>query len=500
VKRKKLAFVGIAVVVTLMWPGPASGSGTTLGGYEGTAQAEVVHVQIFDPVIPLPSDPQVDLGVAYTKSATDTGPVSRATASYLWPGDVLGDGFSQLAGGNAQYPIQVNSKNPPTSDAPATNTAQLTDGNGMTTLSNDTTTKGTVTGLGIAGPNTNLLGNIGKGLGKLLGNKQTTPPTPDLPVPVAKTLAGIATVENVKSESSTTLGNKTFTASAHAAASNVELLGGLISIKGVDMSATTVSNGKKATNTGHSTIGGIGIAKQIISLDDKGLNIAGATIKLPGLPDVLANALDDIGISVKTVQTTRKVEGAGGSFTAKGLIITVDTKPLKSALSAPFGLLADIIAKLPQQAADQLGPLVNIAPKIVITVGDVSSSASAAPAYDGGSIGGGPIGAGTGGGGTGGGGTGGTGSGTGGDLGGGDTGGNLPATGNAPAGTTTNPVQAASYNLPGLGSVPRMLIVGGLILAGALGWVMRTAGGFLIGSGRNCAYGLTTGVPDLRKG
>jgi hypothetical protein len=343
-----------------------------------------------------------------------------------------------------------------------------------------------------------LLGNIGAGLGKLLGNKKTTPSLPDLPVPVGKTLAGIATVENVKSESSTTLGDKTFTASAHAVASNIELLGGLISIKGVDMSATTVSDGKKATNTGHATVGGIGIAKQIISLDDKGLNIAGATIKLPGLPDLLANALDKIGISIKTVQTTHAVDGAGGSFTAKGLVITVDTKPLKSALSAPFGILADIIARLPQQAADQLGPLVNIAPKIVITVGDVSTSASAAPAFDDGSLGGGPI---TGGGAIGGtGGTGDTGTGSGGgDLGSSGTG-NLPGGGNAPAGTSTNPVQQASYKLPGLGAVPRMLILGGLILAGALGWAMRVAGGFVIGSSRNCAYGLTTGVPDLRKG
>jgi hypothetical protein len=407
-----------------------------------------------------------------------------------------------LAGGNTNYPIQVNSKNPPTSDAPAKNTAQLTDGNGMTTSSDDTTTKGTVTGLGIAGPNTDLLGNLGAGLGQLTGGKQTTAPPSKQPVPVSSTLAGIATVQNVKSESSTTLGTKTFTASAQAAASNIELLNGLISIKGVDMTAQTVSDGKKASNTGHATIDGIGIAKQVISLDDKGLNLADSTVTLPGLPDTLSSALNQIGISIKTVQAKHTVDGAGGTFSAKGLIITVNTKPLKSALSAPFGVLADIIAKLPQQAADQLGPLVNFAPKFVITVGDVASGASASPAFDGGSLPGGTSTGGTGGGVAGGGTTGGAATGTGGGTlgGGGGTGGSAPNTGSLPAGTTTSSTQATSYKLPGLGAVPRILILGGLALAGALGWAIRAAGGFVLGGGRDCAYGLTTGVPDLRKG
>ncbi len=492
--RRKLALLGVAAIATLMWPGPASGAGTTLGGYEGFAQAEPLRIEVIDPVIPLPSDPQVDVSVGYTKSTTATGPVSRGLASYLWPGDVIGDGFNQLVGGNAQYGVQVNSKFPATTDAPATNTAQLTDGNGMTTSSNETTTKATVTGLGIAGPHTNLLGNIGKGLGQLIGNKKPTPTLPEIPVPVSKTLAGIATIENVKSESTTTLAGKTFTTSAHAAASDISLLGGLLSIKGLDMTAQTVSDGKKAVNTGHATIGSIGVADQLISIDDKGLNIAGTSIKLPGLPDTLSGALSSLGISIKTVQTSHTVDGASGTFGAQGLVITIDTKPLRSALNAPFGLLAKLIAKLPSQFADQLGPLVNLAPKFVIIVGDVHTEATASPAYTGGSTGGGPV---TGGGSTGGGtgDTGTTGAGGNGTIG---TGATTPTTPGGPVGTT-QPVQSAGYNLPGLGDVPRWLIVCGLLLAGGVGWLLRAAGGFLLG-GRTCAYGLSTGVPDLRKG
>ena len=77
------AVVGAATIGVLMWPGPAHGE-TTLGGYSGLASAQPVRIQVYEPTIPIPATPQIDGGIAYTRANTDTGPVSRALASYLW--------------------------------------------------------------------------------------------------------------------------------------------------------------------------------------------------------------------------------------------------------------------------------------------------------------------------------------------------------------------------------------------------------------------------------
>lgn len=506
-----LSLLAAGAVTVLMWPGPASAA-TSLGGYSGLAQAEPIRIQIYEPVIPIPTTPQVDGGIGYTKSTTDTGPVSRATASYFWPGDTVGDGFGQLTGHQSdKYPVQVNSRFPATADSPATNTAQLTTGNGMTTSSDETTTRATVTGLGVAGPGTDLLGGLGQGLSQLGGS--SAPSVPKLPVPVSAALASIATVQNMKSISSVVVGPKTVTSSAQAYMSQVNLLGGLIALDGIDVTSTTVSDGKKATTSGEAKFGGISIAGQTLAMNQDGFQLAGSTVKLPAIPDAVTSLLAKLGIAISYLQTTHQASGATGSFTSTALQITIDTNPLKDALNigALVGPLQQLLEKIPQLGS-QLAPLLNVGPKIVLYIGSVQTSATAAPAWDGGGGGPGtPGGTGSTPGGTGGTG-GGSGTGGGGGTGGGLTGGSLPGgtvnpattTGGGGGGSGTGSVptalQPTSFEVPGLGSVPRMLLLGGIVLAAVVGWLFRALGGFLLGGARSCRFGLPSGVPDLRKG
>ena len=506
--KRTLALFGGATLAVLAWPGPSSAD-TSLGGYSGTAQAEAIRIQIFDPTIPIPvnpNQPQIDGGIAYTKSNVDTGPVTRATASYLWPGDVIGDGFGQLAGNDkAQYAIQVNSRYPETASSPAHNTAQLTDGNGMTTSTDGFHTTATTTGLGIVGPDTDLLSGIGEGLRNLpLGGNKTPAPQPNppkLPLPVGEMLAGLATVKNVSTTSTVDVANKTITAFAHAQMSEISLLHGLITIDGIKTTSTTVSDGKKATSSGTIRPVGVTIAGVDIGLDDQGVRLGGdGSAKLPEIPSSVTDLLAKIGIEFTYAPSTRSTDGATSALASDGLVISIDTQPLKTALNVGglVGPLQDLISKIPKLGS-QIGPLLGLGPKIVYRIGDVYTTANAAPAYVGPPVvsptGGNPNPGGN--------------PGSGGGVppistGGGtpiSTGGGVPLPSTSPGTTTPTPTtQASAFNLPGLGTVPRMLIIGGLVLAVAFGWLFRTLGGFLLGAGRNCAYGLSTGVPDLRKG
>jgi hypothetical protein len=495
-----IAAGGAVAVVALLWPGPAASAAPALGGYEAIATATVVHAEVYDPTIPLPSSPQGDLSVGYTKSNVESGPTTRALASYLWPGVVLGDGFDQLLGvPGTKYPVQANSRYPATNDAPANNAIQLTDGNGMVTSSNGPTTKATVTGLGLAGAGTNLLGGVGTGLNEL-GGKSSTPTAAKAPkpLPIPAGLATLVTAQHVTSNSTVSVNDTSVTSTAHAAASNISLLGGLISIKGVDVQSQVVSKASTATLTGGATIGAVTIAGHKIAVDDKGVDIAGHGAALPPVSAALTRLLKTLGIELSTLPVTKSSSGSQGQLGAKVLVVTVDTAPLKTALNGP---LATILKLLGPDAEQQLAPLISLGPKIVLTIGDAESTASASPGFDGGggTFPGGPGSSGGGGGATGGGsGTSGSTAGTSGDTGTGADGGN--AAGGGSGGTAPASLQPAAYQLPALGAVPRAMILGALAFAGIVGWGLRRAGAFLLGGQRSCAFGLSTGVPDLRKG
>jgi hypothetical protein len=338
-----------------------------------------------------------------------------------------------------------------------------------------------------------------------LGGKKPPPPlkpTPDLPLPVGKLLGGLATVKNVSSNSTVDVENKTITVSAQAHMSEISLLHGLITIDGIKVVSTTVSDGKKATTSGVIRPVGVTIAGLDLGLDGSGIAVGGGdTTDLPEIPSTVGDLLAKLGIEFELAPSEESVDGATGMLYSDALVISIDTQPLKTALNLGglIGPLQDLVSQIPQLGS-QLGPLLGLGPKIVFRIGDVYSSANAAPAYVGPVVP--PTDPGDGGGNTGN----GNGNGNGGVVPPIDPGGVTPPIDSGPVQNPPDenqPIaqpQPTAFTLPGLGDVPKILILGGLALAVLAGWLFRTFGGFLLGGAGRCSFGLSTGVPDLRKG
>jgi hypothetical protein len=213
-------------------------------------------------------------------------------------------------------------------------------------------------------------------------------------------------------------------------------------------------------------------------------------------------ALEKLGISIDLPKPTRTTDGTEVSAQAAGPTITIDTKPVISLLQLDKLPLTSLLDKLPSSANQLKGVLLGVLqahPKLVVKLGDVSTTAQTiAPIGTGGgpSGPGGPAGGSTG-----------SGSST--------SSGGTPGTGSSvvspPSSTTpppdstppsaSPPLKATSAvpGLPPLGSVPVLLTLAGLIVAGGAAWFFRSAALSALGGAGTCSHGLASGLPDLRK-
>lgn len=472
--RRVLAVALFSTAITVSTP-PATAD-TELGSYSASAEASIVRIGIFEPAVPIPAEPQIDASIGFARATTATGPSSRGLASYLWPGDAVGDGLGVLLGNEAlDYPVKTSSSFPATETSPAQNAVQINNGNGMSASADGRTTRATVVGLGLG----NGMGNPGNGLCQLVKTCADPPPKIDLPDPIA----AAATIESLKSQSAVVLGEKSITATARSVASGISILGGLITIDGLDLRSESRSNAATGTARGTSNITGLRVLGQKVDLGDP-VSIGESSTAPPKLPQVL----EELGIKIEYLESQRSQKGAASSLDARGLTITLDVAPLRNLLK--LGRLSDLLAPVFTDV-DQLGPLLlgllKLGTKIVVTVGDVRTKVTAAPAYsypsgpteqpaeD-------PV-----------------------DAGGPPAPGAVPLPDLAPGmplpPTASEPVASvtpASVDLPGLGRVPTWFVLAGLALVGLVAWGMRGFGTWIFGGG-SCTLGNSIRVPDLRK-
>ena len=525
--------LGLVVAPAAALVAPASGmpkADPSYGGFSTSATASPLKLEVFEPAIPIPTDPQFEMDFSYTRVLGDSGPATSARASAMWPGPAIGEGLKTFgeqlglpaaltAGG---YPVQVNSQFPgdpsqmssepfpgmiqrvnatdkrTVAKAGYTGSGDLADGDpGDASAAAPSTTS--------TPPPTNLLSSLATGDLSALGSILTGPKTGTSADPVQTNPMGALSMlvdfDGMTSVSSTSYEDDKVVATATSRIGELRLLLGLIKLTGINVVTKVTSSLDGGAVTSQTVdVGGMTIAGQKFSYGPGGFTAAGTTTPVPGMPASAADLLKMLGVAIEVPAPVVTKDGGAGKVDAEAVRITLDTKPLRSKLpSLPLDSIINQLPDLPGQANILKGFLTSLntfSPRLVLHLGQASAAATTVSQVDFGgdaavSTPGGTSAASAG-------------SGTAGAAPAasiGSPGETAPVATTPTAGTTTTPVKTVSAvpGLPPLGSVPGMLTMLGVLIAAGAGWYLRRAGGLLFGAGATCSHGLKAGIPDLRK-
>jgi hypothetical protein len=357
-----LAVGGASLAATL--PAVRAGADATLGGFTITAVAEGATVQYEQPNFPLPATPSVEIDEGYAATSDNFGPSGAATASTLYPGQVVANVGPQLAllvpGAPLPpapvWPVQAVSNYPQapniaSTDEPGVNMDAIStaDGSSATASLGDDAPKAGASGAGGAGP--------ASGAGN--------------PLAASSALLGIG---GLSGTASSMTANGTATSSASATDSGISILGGFITIGEVTSTATASSDGTTGTVSGSTVLTNVSIAGEPVTIGADGIAAAGKSNPL-ALPIASINSLlKELGISMAVTNPTDAVAGASASRTLDGLQIAINLDTLDTAVNTLAALLpASLLANLPLPLPNQQ--------LLTVVLGRVSVSSDASPAF-----------------------------------------------------------------------------------------------------------------------
>lgn len=551
-RAKILAVTGLVASMVPLAGGPANAGtvraddttvSTDFGGYTAEAMATPLKIEVFEPVIPLPAEPQAEVWFGYSKILADSSSGS-GRSSWAWPGSAVGEGlrtFGEQFGLPADnpltgpgYTVQVNSQYPgdPNSakDEPAPGMVmRTTSGDKKVRAETGFSPDGTVLGpeagdapqksdnplLGLQQQLSGLLGTLAGG-GKTSAAPSKTSPS-SATAPAAETpasppglggLEGLIDVDGYVSVSNMDATKGPVVSSSRAELGEVRLLGGLVTLGGFESIAKTTTDGTKGEASGKATWGKLTIAGVEFSMGPDGAVMAGKPTAVPGLGTITAGTLDKLGISIEAPKPTRKVDGDQATSISEGLKVTIDSKVLAPVISKiPSDQLANLLPPFPGQAnavKSLISAISLLKPRIVATFGYSRATVDTVPKMDfsppAGGAPGDSAGAAGGGGGAAGGGAAGAGTGAatapGSDV-ATASGAGTPSDGGGTTGEL--PPSAPANGLPKLNSIPGMLLLAAFAAAAVAGSWFRRIGVAALGGGAACSHGLDTGLPDLRK-
>lgn len=391
-------------------------------GYAATSSSTPVRIEIFEPTIPIPAKPEVEINLGFTSITADSS-TTRGRASFLWPGSAVGEGFKtivenlglppELSGpiGEQGYPFQVNSNHPA---GPASESDEQVPGSiQRTSASAEKTTalvgystdcrlgepggapdegdggggdEGPIPGVpGIPGlpelpvPGLGSLGDLGGqvsgGLASLTGQgtksaqgTKNAKAEEEVACPIPGELAALVDLGGVAATSTVTRGEgedgiERVRSVSRSAVGEVSILGGIITMEGLVSTAITSSDGAKATVRGVTDYGTLTIAGQKFRFGSDGFEAAGEPMDLPGLPADPNQALEALGIQLLLPQPSEERVGDKGAVGVGGLQVVIDSTVLRRQLDAlPIDAIAEAIAGLPfPEEAAQLKSLLGAA-------------------------------------------------------------------------------------------------------------------------------------------
>jgi hypothetical protein len=487
----RIAFAGLAIAMltgvapVLAAPSVSAADAPAFSGFSTGAVSTPLEVDVYEPTVPIPATPQLELEAGYSKAVADSGG-SRARASLLWPGDAVGEGLKVIIDASGlpkqlarDYPLQANSSYP---SSRTSDVQEPFPGAVMRTTASATMARAEAGYSGdceVQDPQAGAAASSRSG-----GAVDCTVPSATAAV---ADVAGLASTTQVNSSS------RQVVATAHAAAADVSLLGGLLRVTGLSSHVSSLSDGRETKGVAQASYGQLMLGDQTIHLGPDGAAVAGQTVAIPGLPADPNTALALLGIHVTVPLPSYQRQGSLLTSTVSALVVDVDTRVLRHKLDAlPWSTVADKINTLPDQldpVKNILGAAIYLSPRLVFTFAKSQASVNtvqgiAIPPL--------PT-----------------------DLGLGVTPGASGLSG-AIGGLTAPPVIASGLmpgtsgpgplvgsmqaaGLPRRYTLPGLLIVAAVVASAFAGTWVRRMSAVLLGGSVLCPHGLDSGLPDLRK-
>ncbi|MDF1604920.1 choice-of-anchor P family protein [Nocardioides sp. YIM 152315] len=401
-------------------------------GYTAEAWAAPVKIEIYEPTIPIPADPQLEIELAYSTVEADSGS-SKGRASWLWPGDPVGEGmktFVEQLGlppqlGENGYPVQVNAGQPSgeasQSDEPFPGAVMRTSAAGDTTIAQvgfspdgavgdgtEPTAQEGAEGAGVpplpGAPGLPALPALPPGLGGLQEFGQAITGSlglPDLLGPTASSaqqpvapaqgaaadpatpavpglppeLATLVDVEGYTSSSKTVRTATGVVSTARSALGEVSLLGGLVELDGLVVTSVSSSDGTTGTPKGRARLGGMTVAGQQFGFGPDGLGATGRTTAIPAVPEQLTQALGQLGVRLELPAPELAQQKDKAESDLAGMRLELDLGTVLDRLDALR--LDTVIGAIPSQAGQLkslLQAVAGLSPRIVLTLGNAGSS------------------------------------------------------------------------------------------------------------------------------